>query len=59
MNKTVIAILEEGLGLCDGESKRIRREDFDEFCGVWSEKEADEFDGLLAEQRRIDPEMWE
>ena len=33
--------------------------DFDEFCGIWSEEQADEFNRNLAEQRRIDPEMWD
>ena len=59
LNKTVIAILEDGLGLSDAGRPRARHNDFDEFCGIWSKEEADEFDRLLAEQRQIDPEMWE
>ncbi len=59
LNKTVISILEEGLGLSGGERPRVRNNDFDEFCGIWSEEQADEFDRSLAEQRRIDPELWE
>lgn len=59
LNKTVLAILEEGLGLAGSEPTRVRNNDFDEFCGIWPKEEADEFDRLLTEQRRIDPELWE
>lgn len=59
LNKTVISILEEGLGLSGSGRSSVRNSDFDEFCGIWSEEQADEFDRSLAEQRRIDPELWE
>lgn len=59
LNKTVISILEEGLGLSGGERPRVRHDNLDKFSGIWSDEEANEFDRLLAEQRRIDPEMWE
>ena len=59
LNKTVISILEEGLGLASAERPRVRNNDFDEFFGIWSEEQADEFNRNLAEQRRIDPEMWD
>lgn len=33
--------------------------DLDHLAGTWSEEEAAAFDTALAEQRRIDPELWE
>jgi nitric oxide reductase large subunit len=32
--------------------------DLDHLAGTWSEEEAAAFDTALAEQRRIDPELW-
>ena len=57
LNKTVISVLEEGLGLSGAERPRVRHDNLDKFCGIWSDEEANEFDRLLAEQRRVDPEM--
>ena len=59
LNKTVISILEEGLGISVSGPRKVRHNDLDRFCGMWSEEQADEFDRSLAEQRRIDPEMWD
>lgn len=33
--------------------------DLDHLAGTWSDEEAAEFDAALAEQRKIDPELWE
>ena len=33
--------------------------DFDEFFGTWTASEAEEFDAILKEQRRVDPADWE
>ena len=57
-NKTVLHMLEEALGLQQGSSK-VRHHDLDHLAGTWSQEEADEFDAALAEQRRIDSELWE
>jgi len=32
--------------------------DLDHLAGTWSDEEAAEFDAALAEQRKIDPELW-
>lgn len=36
-----------------------RHHDLDHLAGTWSEEAAAEFDAALAEQRKIDPELWE
>lgn len=38
--------------------KRNRSSSFDRFCGFWSEEEARAFDQSLADERRIDEELW-
>jgi hypothetical protein len=58
LNKTVISLLEDALGVAHGAEPASHR-DLDALAGVWSDRQADEFDEALAEQRRIDPEMWE
>lgn len=58
LNKTVISLLEDALGVSGGAAPESHR-DLDALAGVWSERQAREFDEALAEQRRIDPEMWE
>lgn len=57
-NKTVLRMLEEALGLRRGKSGGLHH-DLDHLAGTWSQAEAAEFDATLAEQRRIDPELWE
>lgn len=59
LNKTVISILQEGLGLSGSGPPGVRHDDLDDFCGIWSDEQANEFDRALAHQRRIDPELWE
>ncbi len=57
LNKAVIRLLEEALGLARRKRPRINH-DFDEFIGVWSEEEAQEMLRLLREQRQVEPDMW-
>lgn len=58
-NKTVIGLLEEYLGTSAPESRAGMFRDLDELAGAWTDEDASEFDALLAEQRGIDPELWE
>jgi hypothetical protein len=57
LNKAVIRLLEEALGLARAKRPRVNH-DFDEFIGAWTDEEAREFDQALRAQRRIDPGMW-
>ncbi len=53
LNKATIRLLEVSL------RKPVENGDFEEFCGTWSEAEADEFDAALREMRKVDPADWE
>jgi hypothetical protein len=56
-NKAVIGMLEKQLGL-KTKGRSERHHDLDHLCGAWTEKQSDEFDKALAEQREIDHDMW-
>jgi hypothetical protein len=58
LNKVVISLLEEKLGMKTAKKKTTRYRDLDVLAGSWSEAEAREFDKALAQQRNIDPELW-
>ena len=53
LNKATLRLLEASL------RKPAANSDFDEFFGTWSSAEADVFDAVLADMRRIDPADWE
>jgi plasmid stability protein len=56
--KTVIRLLRAATGLT-GSRSSVRHDDLDELAGTWSPQEGDEFERILAQQRRIDPELWD
>lgn len=58
LNKAVIGLLEQGLNSSGKRAKKPRR-DLSRFAGTWTKEEADEFDKVLGELRRIDPEVWQ
>ena len=53
LNKATIRLLETSL------RKPQKNHDFDEFCGIWSSGEADQFDAALRQMRQVDPSDWE
>jgi hypothetical protein len=57
INKAVIGLLKEQSGLGQ-KGKNKRHHDLDHLFGAWTQKQAEEFDRTLAEQREIDPELW-
>ena len=59
LNKTVIRLLQESLGVTGAVAPPRRHDDLDELAGTWTEKEALEFDRSLAGQRQIDRELWD
>jgi len=60
LNKTVLRMLEESLGLRQrGGRRRLIHHDLDHLAGTWTEEEADLFDAALADQRQVDPELWQ
>jgi hypothetical protein len=57
LNRVVIELLEQAAGLI----RRPPREphhDLDRFSGTWTAEQADEFDRDLAEQRRVEADLW-
>jgi len=54
-NKTIKKLLRKALGLDENSDKRP---DFSEFCGIWTEDEAAQFDEGLKEFEKIDESLW-
>ena len=57
LNKTVLALLAEGLGLVDFPAS-AEYDDLDELAGTWSKSEAARFDEALRAQRQVDAKLW-
>jgi len=57
INKTVKKILEESLGVRP-KPRGVFRNDFEGFCGIWSDIELAEFDERTRDLDKIDPEDW-
>ena len=53
LNKTIKLLLAEAVGLAPQSAKK--NNSFEEFCGIWSEEEFEEFEQKTAEFREIDP----
>jgi plasmid stability protein len=58
LNRAVIELLGEALGLMRRPGHATVYTDLDPLMGTWTKREADAFDRSLAEQRTIDPELW-
>lgn len=58
LNKTVLALLTERLGLADSAAP-VEYDDLDELAGTWSKSEARRFDEALRSQRQVDPKLWQ
>jgi hypothetical protein len=57
LNKTVLALLAERLGLADS-GAQIEHDDLDELAGTWSKSDATLFDEALHAQRQVDAKLW-
>lgn len=57
LNAATLALLREALGLATRKAAPAGN-GLDRFAGCWSAAQAAEFGATLAEQRRIDPDMW-
>ena len=58
LDRAVVELPEEKLGLRTRRSRPTRRHDIDKFFAMWSRKEADTVEAAIAELRRIEPELW-
>jgi hypothetical protein len=57
INKAVISLLEGATGTVRRKQTTLHH-DLDELAGSWTEAEAAEFEGTLAQQRGIDRDLW-
>jgi hypothetical protein len=57
INRAVISLMEETL-LGSGGKLEALYHDLDHLAGCWTAEEAAAFDRSLAEQRKVDPELW-
>ena len=55
-NKTIKKMLE---GYEDPDPIEVRKKEFAVFLGVWTKEEAAEFEKLVEDEERIDPEDWQ
>lgn len=55
LNRTVLALIEEGLGVWDGKARNngLRR-----LAGTWTEEEFMSFDEAVAPSGKIDEDLW-
>ena len=58
INKTVQKILEESLGVKPKPEGAFRNE-FKEFCGIWSDNDLAEFNERTGDLNKIDPGDWQ
>jgi hypothetical protein len=58
LNRTVLVLLREALGLGDPDREPAVHEDLDHLAGTWSAREAREAEEGLARHRTVDPDMW-
>lgn len=57
LSGAVLVLLEQATGLVKPKKKTVHH-DLDHMIGLWSQEEASAFDRNLAQQRKIDPELW-
>ena len=58
INKAVISLLEESVGIRGKKKGRPLYHDLDALAGSWTKEEAAAFEKALARQRMIDPDLW-
>lgn len=57
LNKTVLALLSERLGLADGTAP-VEYDDLDELAGTWTKADATRFEEAVRAQRQVDAKLW-
>ncbi len=60
VNRVVLALLREAVGLANGsQQRRVVFDDLDRLAGTWTDEEAAKFESELASQRVIDAGLWQ
>lgn len=59
-NKAVARLLRKGAGLDEvAEERDVIGDSLDWLIGTWSEEQAEEFEGAVADFEKIDEDLWE
>ena len=58
VNKAVISLLEESLGIRGKKADKPLHHDLDALAGSWTKEEVSAFERALARQRAIEPDLW-
>jgi plasmid stability protein len=58
VNSVVVRIIEQGVGHKRAKTALRRYDDLDALAGVWSKKDAADFERATAPFGKIDPELW-
>ena len=58
VNRLVVSLLKESVGLDNSGSRTMEYDDLDALAGTWSQEAYDEFTNRLRDQRQIDQELW-
>ncbi|RPI77580.1 MAG: hypothetical protein EHM45_08515 [Desulfobacteraceae bacterium] len=58
VNKTILQLIEESLGIKSQGKGFKHRTDFSEFCGLWTKEDLAEFEKRTKEFEKIQPKDW-
>ena len=58
INKTIKKMLETSLGVKPQDDKKNSK-DFEEFCGLWTKNDLDDFEDRTKDLRKIDEKDWQ
>jgi hypothetical protein len=59
LNQAAIALLRQGAGLSSRSRADLVGDSLDQFCGIWSKEEADQFDEFMKDFEQIDASLWQ
>lgn len=59
LNKVVIGLLEQSVGVRGKSGETALYHDLDALAGSWTQQETAAFNKALAKQRTIDPDLWQ
>lgn len=57
-DQTIRELLAISVGMTDSNAEAKTKTDFSEFCGIWNEQEAEEFNEVIADLSQVDPSEW-
>lgn len=58
LNQTLKELLANSVGVVENSENDNQHSDFAEFCGVWDQKQYNDFHTAIADLDQVDPEEW-